>query len=239
MSRRDTIIISVLVNAALLAVLFTTAITKNNPLEEPKIANKTLLEDSISKDVLATNAEDKEENIATSIDKTDIQNKFISLMDEEETDNNKNVAALEEKIVYKIPEIAKTLQEKIDIKVLDDAVEVIVKSGDTLERIARKNRVRISDISTLNNLPNSFLRIGQKLLIPRNSDIQQTNNRPSIKVEERKPIQNHEFYIVKVGDNPYTIAIKHAIKPHELLKLNNLDEKKARRLKPGDKLRIR
>lgn len=246
MSRRDTIIISVLVNAALLAVLFTTAITKTNPLEESKIVKKTLLDESMAKDVVATNTQSKEESSFNKEEKTDIQNKFIALLEEKdevkkEIVENKNIIVKEEeKIVYKLPEVAKNTQDKTDEKILDDdAFEITVKSGDTLEKIARNNRVKISDISNLNNLPNSFLRIGQKLLIPKNENVQKTNTSPTLKQEDKKPIQNHEFYIVKVGDNPYTIAIKHSIKPHDLLKLNNLDEKKARRLKPGDKLRIR
>ena len=48
-----------------------------------------------------------------------------------------------------------------------------------------------------------------------------------------------DYYVVKVGDNPWTIAMKHHIKVDELLKMNSLNEEKARKLKPGDRLRIR
>ncbi|NGX46548.1 MAG: hypothetical protein K940chlam2_01740, partial [Chlamydiae bacterium] len=41
------------------------------------------------------------------------------------------------------------------------------------------------------------------------------------------------------GDNPWTIAVKNRIKVDQLLKLNGLNEEKARCLKPGDRLRIR
>jgi len=245
MSRRDTIIISVLVNAVLLAVLFTTAITKNsNPLEEQKIVNNELLNDASKQtDMLAKSVKTQEDNVSSLSDSSDIQKQFVSLMQEKEQtkDVNENKASFvdqaDEKIIYKLPEIAKKV-EKTDEKVLDNAFEIIVKSGDTLERIAKNNHVRISEISSLNNLQNSFLRIGQKLLIPKNTQTQKSDA-PSQKVFEKKSFEKEEFYTVKVGDNPYTIALKHSIKPHELLKLNNLDEKKARRLKPGDKLRIR
>ena len=47
MSRRDTIIISVLVNAALLAVLFITAVTSKNPVQEDvKLSTSTHLEET-------------------------------------------------------------------------------------------------------------------------------------------------------------------------------------------------
>ncbi|NGX51974.1 MAG: Peptidoglycan endopeptidase LytF [Candidatus Anoxychlamydiales bacterium] len=246
MSRRDTIIISVLVNAALLAVLFTTAITKNSTLEEPKLVNKALVEDALqAKNMLANNVDAKEENVSNALEKPDIQKQFASLMEEKEevkkdaTENKIIYNSEAEKIVYKLPQIAKAINEITDEKILENVFEVTVKSGDSLERLARTNHIRISDITNLNNLPNSFLRIGQKLLIPINLESQKSNPIPSLKLEERKAFERHEFYVVKVGDNPYTIAVKHSMKPTDLLKLNNLDEKKARRLKPGDKLRIR
>ena len=179
MSRRDTIIISVLINAALLAVLFTTAITKNSTLEEPKLVNKALVEDALqAKDMLANNVESKEENVSNALEKSDIQKQFASLMEEKEevkkdANENKIASNIEaEKIVYKLPEIAKATNEKTDEKFLENVFEITVKSGDSLERLARANHIRISDITNLNNLPNSFLRIGQKLLIPKNNQSQ-------------------------------------------------------------------
>jgi LysM repeat protein len=44
---------------------------------------------------------------------------------------------------------------------------------------------------------------------------------------------------MKVGENPWAIAIRHHMKLDELLRLNGLNEEKARKLKPGDRLRIR
>jgi len=113
--------------------------------------------------------------------------------------------------------------------------EIKVKKGDTLDKIARRNKVKVSEIIKINNLSNSFLKIGQVLQVPSsNKDISKTQKTPnSLKSSTA------EYYTIKVGDNPYTIAIKHSIKPNELLKLNNLDDKRAKKLKPGDKLRIR
>jgi LysM repeat protein len=48
-----------------------------------------------------------------------------------------------------------------------------------------------------------------------------------------------EYYIVKSGDNPWTIARKFHIKFEDLLRLNNLDQEKAKNLKIGQKLRIK
>ncbi len=43
---------------------------------------------------------------------------------------------------------------------------------------------------------------------------------------------------MKKGDSPWTIAVKNQMKVEDLLKLNNLNEAQAKRLKPGDQLRI-
>lgn len=48
-----------------------------------------------------------------------------------------------------------------------------------------------------------------------------------------------EYYIVKSGDSPWKIARKYHIDFDDLLKLNGLDEEKAKNLKIGQKIRIR
>ena len=52
-------------------------------------------------------------------------------------------------------------------------------------------------------------------------------------------IETAKYYTVKPGDNPWTIAMKHHIKVDDLLKMNDLDNHKAKKLRPGDKLKIR
>jgi nucleoid-associated protein YgaU len=59
------------------------------------------------------------------------------------------------------------------------------------------------------------------------------------KAVDHKAVEEGKYYIVKSGDNPWSIAIKNHIKFDELLRLNHLDEDKAKKLKPGDKLRIK
>lgn len=48
-----------------------------------------------------------------------------------------------------------------------------------------------------------------------------------------------EWYTIKSGDNPWKIAKTQKIKFDDLLKLNGLNEERARNLKPGDRIRIR
>ena len=115
---------------------------------------------------------------------------------------------------------------------LPNVNEVVVKKGDTLEKIAKQNHTTIDEIIKLNHLPSSFLKIGQVLKIPLERSLD--------KIAEKKPAElGPEYYTIKVGENPWAIAIRHHMKLEELLKLNGLNEEKARKLKPGDRLRIR
>lgn len=74
----------------------------------------------------------------------------------------------------------------------------------------------------------------------------QTSSKASVKSASKsstapKSLQEGqpEYYVIKSGDNPWTIARKFHIKFEDLLRLNNLDEEKAKNLKIGQKLRIR
>ena len=104
--------------------------------------------------------------------------------------------------------------------------EVTVKKGDSLEKIAKSHRVTVDEIIKINHLPSSFLKVGQVLKIP-------------TLASEKKPAAGAEYYTIKVGDNPWAIANKHHMKVEELLRLNSLNEERARKLKAGDRLRIR
>ncbi|MCK4934568.1 MAG: LysM peptidoglycan-binding domain-containing protein, partial [Simkaniaceae bacterium] len=107
---------------------------------------------------------------------------------------------------------------------------VVVQKGDFLEKIAKKNQVTVDEIIALNQLSNTRLQIGQELRLPSLTPVKTT---PVKKQEEEK------YYIVKGGDSPWTIAMKNHMQVDELLQLNNMDESKAKRLRPGDRLRIK
>ncbi|ETR79672.1 Membrane-bound lytic murein transglycosylase D precursor [Chlamydia pneumoniae B21] len=59
------------------------------------------------------------------------------------------------------------------------------------------------------------------------------------KLHQTQTANSENYYIVQEGDSPWTIALRNHIRLDDLLKMNDLDEYKARRLKPGDQLRIR
>ncbi|MBF5058509.1 LysM peptidoglycan-binding domain-containing protein [Candidatus Neptunochlamydia vexilliferae] len=104
---------------------------------------------------------------------------------------------------------------------------VTVQKGDVLEKIARTHGVSVDAIMKLNRLTNSRLQIGQELKLP--------PKRPAVKKEA---VDGKKYYVVKGGDSPWTIAQKNGLKVEELLRLNNLDEEKAKKLRPGDRLKI-
>ncbi|HSW72504.1 MAG TPA: LysM peptidoglycan-binding domain-containing protein, partial [Chlamydiales bacterium] len=149
------------------------------------------------------------------------------------------IPAQEVKPIYPLPEVAK---ESAPIATAAPATiqssapklkEVIVKKGDSLDKIARANKVSLDEIVKVNQLPNSFLKIGQVLKIPEASH--KTASTPKAETKE----SSTQFYVVKAGDNPWTIAMKHHMKVEELLKMNHLDKDKAKKLKPGDKLKVK
>ncbi len=211
MNRRDTILVSVLVNMALLVVLFVVAIKPSTPVE---IAKVSLHQEKKPEKVVF---EDK-----ASLDQVDnLLSKFVA-------QEVKAEAEIQPKVVPKVVEAQST---PVNTK------EMIVKQGDSLEKIAKSCRTTVSEIMKLNHLSDSKLHIGQILYVPKIDEMvasetkQSSHSAPSVKGDAK-------YYVVKHGDNPWTIAIKNGIKVDELLKLNGLDENKAKRLKPGDKLRI-
>ena len=81
----------------------------------------------------------------------------------------------------------------------------IVKSGDTLYSIAKKYNTTIDEIKKLNNLKSDNLSIGMEL-----------------KIKEEPSSTNYIDYVVKSGDNLYSIAKKYNTTVDEIKKLNGL-----------------
>ncbi len=80
----------------------------------------------------------------------------------------------------------------------------IVKKGDSLYSIAQKYNTTAEELKRINNLDSNQLVIGQQLIIPTLEDIEEN------------------YYIVKAGDNLYSIANKYNISVEELKSINNL-----------------
>ena len=238
MNRRDTIIIAVLLNAGLLIVLFATSLKSDKIEQEPPAIT-----------VIASNTPEAQEitpqapltalpAAAPSTDQVDqVIQQYITPQVRATPDSNPNFLADLQAIaapstpasgVNPTMEIASPVGEPVAAQT--SFKEVKVKKGDVLERIARQNHVTVSEIMKANQLTSTRLRIGQVLKVPVKGASSSVSTVSTT---------GDQYYTVKAGDNPWTIAVKHHMKVEELLKMNNLDEQKAKRLKAGDKLRVK
>ena len=83
----------------------------------------------------------------------------------------------------------------------------MVQSGDSLWSISKKTGVSVEEIKAANNLSSNLLNIGQKLIIPQ--------------IELEIP-EDYNIYIVKNGDNLYSIANRYNVSVDDLIRANNL-----------------
>lgn len=99
----------------------------------------------------------------------------------------------------------------------------IVKKGDTLFEISKNFGVSISELKKMNNLKNSKLKIGQKLVVGIRKANTIENVKKEINFEEIKPIVNVSkkvYYKVCEGDTIESISEKFQIEPEKLLQAN-------------------
>jgi peptidoglycan DL-endopeptidase LytF len=237
MNRRDIIIIAVLINAGLLAILFMTAINTDDRVnEEPQIAQliggTSSDKKSISSSALSGQDFHLDENDEPMQSYSSGDPYEIVLLDE------KNDSDSEDQILDspRSPETEKG-------STADQYVEVTVKRGDFLEKIARANGTTVSAIKKANNLSSEKIEVGQVLRIPLNTAKNNSESKVSItnpKSEDKIVVSTEAlYYTIKSGDNPWKIAKQFNVKFDDLIKLNNLDEEKARNLKVGDKIRVK
>lgn len=227
MNRKNTILIAVTINAGLLAVLLVAALTTQ---EELPVQNVIAREEPLT---------------LPKFDDTPLYQE-LPVLAMAEPPKSPEIIPLSEPMVHKlpplVPEHAPVVQSLPPVVKAESPTslsaptiaisEVVVKKGDNLEKIAKSHHTTVDEIIKLNHLPSSFLKVGQVLKIP--------TERTLAKAPEKKPAElGPEYYTIKVGENPWAIAIRHHMKLDELLKLNGLNEEKARKLKPGDRLRIR
>ena len=86
---------------------------------------------------------------------------------------------------------------------VDNNKYYIVKNGDSLYSIARRNNMTVDELKSLNNLTSNILSIGQKLIISSGSNV--PNN----------------VYVVKKGDTLWSIANNFNVSVNDLKNANN------------------
>lgn len=81
-----------------------------------------------------------------------------------------------------------------------------IEYGDTLDTIARKTNTNIENLIKINGFNNDYMPgVGNLMIVPNNDEIFTT-------------------YIVKIGDNVYSIARMYNIDPTTLLMINGLNK---------------
>jgi len=108
--------------------------------------------------------------------------------------------------------------------------DYVIKSGDTLGRIAAANGTSVEELTRINQLTSSNLSIGQLLRIPGSAD---ANRNLALHQGSGRPAT----YRVKAGDSLWNIAKSHNIKINDLLAWNNL--KRTSVISPGQQLSLR
>lgn len=216
MSRKDTILIAVLLNAGLLIVMFVLAI-KPSHVKESFVKKKS--ESSIAIEPALITKKEIDKILTTyTTEPTAPSHALRSTASEPEV----------------MPQEKKTPPIETKPLLPTSTISITVQSGDALEKIAKTHNTSVKEIMKFNNLVNTKLQIGQTIYLPPVSKESKKSE-----IVDAPSVAKQQFYTVRTGDTPWTIAAKNQLKVDELLQLNNLNEEKARYLKPGDRLRIR
>ena len=213
MNRKDLIIVAVLVNSGLLIALFISAVSSSQDTAEFK-KTASLEQPVLPEAVPAFVTKQKADQI----------DKIISLYDEKPVEKETLPQVSSEKKEAPFQKQPPAAQPAETFRT------ITVAKGDVLEKIARLHGVKVDDIIELNHLEGAFLKVGQELKLPKAI---------TAKKLSKQNEESGKFYIVKGGDNPWTIAQKNHMQVEDLLKLNNMDEAKAKKLRPGDQLKIK
>lgn len=253
MNRRDIIIVAVLINTGLLSALAMMAInTGDQGFQTPGDFNQLLVDKPAEMNfeneptVIAQNttiATDEWDSVLK--DYVTSNSSQIILQEEEQEEFEKEIEE-PKKIIKEIPKVIppKPVNQAILSKTPKKTIEITVKRGDALEKIARNNGTTIEEIRELNHLKNDRLSIGQTLLVPIKGEKNPIPASPAKPVQpvpfsKTPSVDEVEYYVIKSGDNPWKIAKQFKVKFDDLLRLNHLDEEKARNLKIGDRIRVK
>jgi len=272
MNRRDAIILAVLLNTGLLAVLFMTAVSTNDEVVDSTELNRMVMTtpsllkakepEIIRIAVLAPElqATDEWDNVLK-----DYASSITSqtIVHDEETADELEKEVMQQLVASHgpVPKTDKMPKVTTAGALSGKFIEIKVKRGDALEKIARANGTTTEAIRKINQLSNDKLTIGQALKIP------VTGSAAEVAMVEMAPAPMQvstpamvavpskvaaavqsvakaadasvEYYTMKAGDNPWKISKQFHVKFDDLLKLNNLNEEKAKNLKIGDRIRVR
>ncbi len=239
MNRKDMIIVAVLLNVVILSVLFVLAINS----EDPQVGNSA----EIGHQLVVENKLPEKLNhspvLLADVDEGVDDEKLEFILGDLDSPDSEPVPRDQEWALFasRPTDIETKVAEEVGS---DNIVEIIVKKGDSLDRIARANATTVQSIRALNGLKNDHLKIGQVLNVDVGSAKQNVDQRtaaPAKSIAQKNiftPPKEAVYYTVKSGDSPWKIAKQFNVNMDDLLKLNQLNEEKARNLKIGDRIRV-
>lgn len=261
MTKRDTIIIATLVNAGLLACLFVAA-TRQEETTTPAALTADAFEPAVAP-VAATTASASQgsaqgsvqgsahETVAQDMLSDEIDQALKEFLPDEPKISEIAEADLEMGLEADLnPELAKEAPrapEQMSVKTVESVaakpevkmVDITVKAGDMLEKIARANNTTVKAIKEANHLQSDKLKVGQVLKIPVGSKAAKTIAKAAPTPAATPNAGESVYYTIQKGDNPWKIAKKFHVKFEDILRLNNMSEEKAKNLKVGQEIRVK
>lgn len=269
MSRKDTIIVALLINAGLLALLFMLAINT----EDDSVTDFPEISTTLKETKLEIDPSQQAKNVAMEIVKMPTQevDEVDSFLNELASNDPSQPIVIDEDGYVELvkdspPETIQNVAKETRSQESGNYIEITVKRGDALEKIARNNGTTIEAIKKANGMTSTKLSIGQVLRIPVNKAVASTtDSKPASAVSQSAPVKpaakvastdkgpsspkpaaaaqdstkEAVYHTMKNGDTPWKLSKQYNVKFEDLLKLNGLNEEKARNLKPGDKIRVR
>ena len=117
----------------------------------------------------------------------------------------------------------------------------VVKSGDSLSKIAAAHGVSTRELAELNQITDANkIRVGQKLILPdhaKPSQSQPAAKSAAAPAKESAPaVASGDTYVVKAGDALSKIAALHGVKTKDLMAVNKITD--ANKIRVGQKLVI-
>lgn len=234
MTRKDTIIVAVLINAGLLVMLFVSAL-KNEPTPSTRVAVKEESPRFVEKEIASLR---KEVPLTkpTALHTEQVVAHPVKTVPKESIEKVKEeIAAVKPAASHPAP-VKENVLDKVVAAQKNTSQEelrkVIVKKGDVLEKIAKSYGTSVEALMQINELADAKLQVGQALYLPKEKVV----NANAIKV---LPQVEENLYTIKPGDNLWKIAIEYHVKVEDLIKINQLTEKQAKALRPGDRIKIK
>ena len=232
MRRRDAVLIAVLVNAGLMVFLFTLAMTGHDGASSSSLP-------------VPGQGELVELIPAGPLDDGPLQQDSVILAQSPTTERmeGSEVAFVPtvslgeaEQVVQPSPPVPVATSTSVPARTYT------VKKGDVLEKIAKQHQVTVAALMKANQLKSSSrISIGQVLTIPASNGPNTARVAATAEAESSRPTVAQgaaKYYTVRKGDNVWAIATRHHLKTEELLRLNQLTPEMARKLRPGDRLRV-